>query len=186
VHLFAPRKRLVFAGIAIRTRHCAGISRRKKSSSGAIIDYYLASPAKGAGDTRDFRRTQPTRAEVCEHGQARASGKTAASIPFPCTGCARPQILSGAAGMHRFYFGTCTTRRRILWGMNFRISAIVHDTPKYPLGAWALPGKYTVKLTVDGRAILSCSSRRWTRASKLRLRIFANSLKCRAVPSRNE
>jgi hypothetical protein len=32
----------------------------------------------------------------------------------------------------------------------FPISAIVHDTPKYPLGAWALPGNYTVRLTVDG------------------------------------
>jgi len=34
----------------------------------------------------------------------------------------------------------------------FPISAIVHDTPQVPLGAWAMPGKYTVKLTVDGRA----------------------------------
>src|SRR5262249_4983561 len=32
------------------------------------------------------------------------------------------------------------------------ISAIAHDTPEYPLGAWALPGRYTVKLTVDGRS----------------------------------
>src|SRR5260370_21757635 len=34
----------------------------------------------------------------------------------------------------------------------FPISAIVHDTPKYPLGAWVLPGNYTVKLTVDGKS----------------------------------
>src|SRR5260370_17399743 len=33
----------------------------------------------------------------------------------------------------------------------FPIAAIVHDTPKYPLGEWALPGNYTVRLTVDGR-----------------------------------
>ena len=33
----------------------------------------------------------------------------------------------------------------------FPISAIYRDTPKYPLGAWALPGNYTVKLTVDGK-----------------------------------
>src|SRR5260370_39950109 len=33
----------------------------------------------------------------------------------------------------------------------FPISAIVHDTPKYPLGAWVLPGKYTLELTVDGK-----------------------------------
>lgn len=34
----------------------------------------------------------------------------------------------------------------------FPISAILHDTPEYPLGAWALPGHYTVKLTVDRKA----------------------------------
>jgi len=34
----------------------------------------------------------------------------------------------------------------------FPISAIIHDTPKYPLGAWVLPGNYTVKLTVDGKS----------------------------------
>jgi len=37
-------------------------------------------------------------------------------------------------------------------GHEFPISAIVHDTPKYPLGAWALPGNYTAKLTVDGKS----------------------------------
>jgi hypothetical protein len=28
----------------------------------------------------------------------------------------------------------------------------VHDTPKYPLGAWVVPGNCTVKLTVDGKS----------------------------------
>lgn len=49
---------------------------------------------------------------------------------------------------------------RLVWDMHyappealeheFPISAVYHDTPKYPLGAWALPGNYTVKFTVDG------------------------------------
>jgi hypothetical protein len=34
----------------------------------------------------------------------------------------------------------------------FPISAIYRDTPKHPLGAWALPGNYTVKLNVDGKS----------------------------------
>ena len=51
---------------------------------------------------------------------------------------------------------------RFVWDMHyappeslehgFPISAIYHDTVKYPLGAWALPASYTVKLTVDGRS----------------------------------
>jgi hypothetical protein len=34
---------------------------------------------------------------------------------------------------------------------DYPISAIQHDTPLYPLGAALLPGKYTVKLTADGK-----------------------------------
>jgi len=33
----------------------------------------------------------------------------------------------------------------------YPISAILHDTPKYPLGAWPLPGEYTLELTADGK-----------------------------------
>ena len=33
----------------------------------------------------------------------------------------------------------------------FPISAIYHDTPRYPLGPAVLPGRYAVKLMVDGR-----------------------------------
>ncbi|HYV64638.1 MAG TPA: hypothetical protein VE964_00255, partial [Myxococcales bacterium] len=32
----------------------------------------------------------------------------------------------------------------------YPISAVPHDTPKEPQGPWALPGSYTVRLTVDG------------------------------------
>jgi hypothetical protein len=32
----------------------------------------------------------------------------------------------------------------------FPISAIAHDTPLLPLGAWVLPGNYTVRLTANG------------------------------------
>jgi hypothetical protein len=34
---------------------------------------------------------------------------------------------------------------------DYPISAVPHDTPRYPLGPNALPGTYTVRLSVDGR-----------------------------------
>jgi hypothetical protein len=61
------------------------------------------------------------------------------------------QILSGEAGMHRFVWNLHYPRPEAL-ETEFPISAIVHDTPEYPLGAWVLPGNYTVKLTVDGKS----------------------------------
>lgn len=65
-----------------------------------------------------------------------------------------PQTLSGAAGMHRF-----------LWDIHYQpipgggggrgglpIAAVPHDTVPAPSGPWAPPGRYTVKLTVDGKS----------------------------------
>jgi photosystem II stability/assembly factor-like uncharacterized protein len=62
-----------------------------------------------------------------------------------------PRTLSSAAGMHRF-----------VWDLHYPppesveheypISAIYHDTPRYPLGPAVLPGEYTVRLTVGGKS----------------------------------
>jgi photosystem II stability/assembly factor-like uncharacterized protein len=62
------------------------------------------------------------------------------------------QPLPSDPGMHRF-----------VWDLHFPppdsleheypISAIYRDTPRYPRGQTALPGKYTVKLTVAGKTL---------------------------------
>jgi hypothetical protein len=62
------------------------------------------------------------------------------------------QILSGAAGFHRFIWdehfgppaGTTT--------FSYPMSATPFNTAPTPLGPWVLPGKYTAKLTVNGKA----------------------------------
>ena len=61
-----------------------------------------------------------------------------------------PPLFAGE-GMHRFVWDLHYAPPDSL-EHEFPISAIVHDTPKYPLGAWALPGNYTAKLTVDGKS----------------------------------
>lgn len=60
--------------------------------------------------------------------------------------------LSTEAGMHRWvwdlhYAAPLATRH------DYPISAIPHDTPRYPLGPTVLPGNYTVRLTVDGKVL---------------------------------
>jgi hypothetical protein len=76
--------------------------------------------------------------------------KIASEHPIPMYWVRPAQILSAGAGMHRFVWDLHYAPPESL-GHEFPISAIVHDTPKYPLGAWALPGNYTLRLTVDGR-----------------------------------
>jgi hypothetical protein len=62
-----------------------------------------------------------------------------------------PHPLSAAPGMHRFLWDMHYTplpsgRGRGGYGMD----AVVHDTPRAVTSMWVLPGRYTVKLTVDG------------------------------------
>jgi len=59
------------------------------------------------------------------------------------------QILT-EAGMHRWvwdlHYPAPTATRH-----DYPISAIAHDTPRFPLGPTVLPGSYQVRLTVDGK-----------------------------------
>ncbi len=60
------------------------------------------------------------------------------------------RVLSTSAGLHRWvwdlhYPAPLSTDR------NYPISAVPHNTPRFPLGPHALPGQYTVRLTAGGR-----------------------------------
>jgi hypothetical protein len=115
---------------------------------GAMIDYWLKS------DTQS-----PVELEIAD-----AEGKTVRSFssadkPQPVNPrdfnvpmyWMRPaRTLLTTAGMHRFVWDLTYPAPDVL-SRDYPISAIYHDTPLYPLGATALPGKYTVKLTVDGK-----------------------------------
>src|SRR6266851_5961050 len=61
------------------------------------------------------------------------------------------KILSAAAGMHRFVWDVrYAAPESLVHG--YPISAILRDTPIEPRGALALPGRYTVKLKVEGKS----------------------------------
>src|SRR5262249_47858989 len=62
----------------------------------------------------------------------------------------QPQILSGKRGMHRFVWDLRYPAPAAI-ERDFPISAIAGDTPREPLGVIALPGRYTVRLTVNGQ-----------------------------------
>ena len=115
---------------------------------GAIVDYWLASPAKG-----------PLTLEILD-----AQGKLVRrfssddkpepvdqDLNIPAYWVRPPQTLSAQAGTHRFVWDLHTpppdsTRH------DYPIAAIPHDTPRSPLGPRVLPGQYTVQLTVHGHS----------------------------------
>jgi photosystem II stability/assembly factor-like uncharacterized protein len=123
----------------------------KNPPDGAIVDYYLAAAANKPvtldildADNHLVRRySSSDKPEPLE--------KIAASNPIPMYWVRSEKILSSEGGMHRFVWDMHYATPEAL-NREFPISAIVHDTPQLPLGAWALPGKYTVKLTVDGKS----------------------------------
>ncbi len=57
------------------------------------------------------------------------------------------RTLAAGPGVHRFLWDLTYPAPDVL-SRDYPISAIYHDTPRYPLGAAVLPGKYTVRLTV--------------------------------------
>jgi photosystem II stability/assembly factor-like uncharacterized protein len=64
-----------------------------------------------------------------------------------------PSIPATAAGLHRFVWDLCYPPPDAV-DHDYPISAIYRDTSRSPMGALALPGEYSVKLTVDGKSYM--------------------------------
>jgi photosystem II stability/assembly factor-like uncharacterized protein len=120
----------------------------KNPPDGAMIDYFLNSDSSA-----------PVTLEISdEQGKLirrfsstdKPESVNENAINIPTYWIRPPQVLSSKAGMHRF-----------VWDLHYPppdsvqheypISAIHRDTPRYPLGPSAVPGPYTIRLTVNGR-----------------------------------
>jgi len=122
----------------------------KNPPDGAIIDYYLSSAPSKPVTLEILDEQQHLVRRYSSEDKLESMEKIAAEHPIPMYWVRPTQILSAEPGMHRFVWDLHYAPPDSL-GHEFPISAILHDTPKYPLGAWAVPGNYTVRLTVDGR-----------------------------------
>ena len=115
---------------------------------GAIVDYFLSQPAnevvieivdaKGAVARRYSSR------DVAE------PIKDEGNIP---RWWIRPAAIPAAtAGLHRFVWDLHYAPPAVL-EHEYPIAAVPGQTPKEPRGPWALPGKYTVRLTAGGKTV---------------------------------
>ena len=123
----------------------------KNPPDGAAIDYFLARPPAGAV-TLEILDAQGK--VVRKYSSADKPDVTQEELEkqlIPLYWIRMPQILPATAGMHRWVwdlrYATPDSSRH-----DYPISAVPHDTPRMPLGPSALPGKYTVRLTVDGKS----------------------------------
>ena len=123
----------------------------KNPPDGAIIDYNLQSAASAPVKLqildangkilRSFSSTDKPEATMDQLGK---------ELNVPLYWIRPPQILSDAAGAHRFVWDLRTPPPASL-RHEYPISAIVHDTPRLPVGPAVMPGMYTVKLDVAGQ-----------------------------------
>ncbi|MGE5207164.1 MAG: WD40/YVTN/BNR-like repeat-containing protein, partial [Chlamydiota bacterium] len=118
---------------------------------GAIIDYYLAKPASGPV-TLEILDSQGN--VVRHYASTDRPEVTEAELKkqlIPLYWIRMPKVLSAEAGAHRWvwdlHYATPLAMRH-----EYPISAVPHDTPREPLGPRALPGTYTVRLTIDGKS----------------------------------
>jgi photosystem II stability/assembly factor-like uncharacterized protein len=116
---------------------------------GAILHYLLKTPAAGS-----------VRLEVLDGAGAVVRKYQSDDPPEPLVEGRNiqddwirpPQVLSAQAGLHRFVWDLHHPPPAAA-AFSYPISAVHRDTPREPRGAWAVPGAYTVRLTVDGRVL---------------------------------
>ncbi|MBY0493963.1 MAG: glycoside hydrolase [Cyanobacteria bacterium] len=148
VHLFAPQEAIRFrwnknTDTPLPPDEPAG----QNPPDGAIVHYLLKSAAQSVsieildsqgGVVRKYTNTDPV--EPLVEGR---------NTPDYWIRPHRPLLAS--AGLHRFVWDMHHERPAV-GGFNYPISATYANTPRTPFGSWAAPGKYSVRLTVDGKS----------------------------------
>jgi len=115
--------------------------------NGAIVDYVLAAPAKSVMlEVLDGAGKVIRRYSSADKAEA---PKDTNNVPWYWI--RPPQVLGTSAGGHRF-----------VWDLHYQplrqaqtvypISAVPYNTAPIPTSPWVMPGEYTVRLTVDGKA----------------------------------
>jgi photosystem II stability/assembly factor-like uncharacterized protein len=124
----------------------------KNPPDGAIVDYFLAAQAQGPVTLEIVDEKGTVVRRYSSTDKPLDMDKISKEHPIPMYWVRPSQILSSEPGMHRFAWDLHAEPPQAL-GYEFPISAIYRNTWLSPRGAWALPGRYTVKLTVNGKTL---------------------------------
>jgi hypothetical protein len=148
MHLFAPQESLRFrwnknTDTPLPPDEPAG----QNPPDGAILHYLLKSPAKSVSiEILDAQGGVVRKYTSGDPAEPLVEGRNTPDYWI------RPhQALSAAAGLHRFVWDMHHERPAVS-GFSYPIAATYANTPRTPFGSAAMPGKYTVRLTVDGRS----------------------------------
>jgi photosystem II stability/assembly factor-like uncharacterized protein len=148
VHLFAPQEAWRFrwnknTDTPLPPDEPAG----QNPPDGAVVHYYLKSAAAGPVilEVLDAQGGVVRRHSSADPAEPLVEGR---NTPDYWLRPHRP--LLATAGLHRFVWDMHHERPAVS-SFSYPIAAILADTPRLPFGSWAVPGKYSVRLTVDGK-----------------------------------
>jgi photosystem II stability/assembly factor-like uncharacterized protein len=114
---------------------------------GAIVNYYLGADAAGLVTLEILDAAGKL---VRRYSSDDPVAPMDPMLAIPKYWVRPPLALSNAPGMHRFPWDMHYTPLPEARS-NYPMQAIRHDTAPAPSSPWAMPGKYTVKLTVSGK-----------------------------------
>jgi len=118
---------------------------------GAIINYTLKEDAAPVTLEIYDSRNRLVRHYSSEDKPETTEAELEKELNVPTYWVRPTHILSAAAGMHRFIWDLRYEPPKAL-NHEYPIAAIIHNTPRLPRGTLVVPGRYTVKLTVSGKA----------------------------------
>jgi photosystem II stability/assembly factor-like uncharacterized protein len=119
--------------------------------TGAILDYYLATPAKAVTLELLDPGGAVVRRYTSDDPPALTDAQLAAQL-IPASWTRPRRRLAISAGMHRWIWDLRRPRPLAVHD-DYPINAVPHDTPPTPEGARVLPGTYTVALVIDGKRL---------------------------------
>jgi len=117
-------------------------------ADGAVIDYHLATAVTGAV-TIEIR---DARGRLVRRFSSTDTVPVDSGLNIPDYWMRPPQVVATTTGMHRFVWDLHSPSPPAL-SHNYPISAIYRDTWREPRGPVALPGRYEVRLSVNGRVL---------------------------------
>ena len=151
VHLYQPApayrvRRSTYTDTPLPPDEPAG----QNPPNGAIIDYFLAQPASGEATLEILDAQGKVVRRYASTDKPEPTEEELKKQLIPLYWIRMPQVLSAGAGAHRWVWNLHYTTP-LATHYSYPISAVPHDTPRVPQGPRALPGQYTVRLTVDGK-----------------------------------
>jgi photosystem II stability/assembly factor-like uncharacterized protein len=118
---------------------------------GAVIDYSLPAGVQGVVTLEIFDAHKNLVRRYTSADAPEQTEEELAKQLIPLYWLRMPKVLPATEGMHRWVWdlhATTPTATRY----EYPISAVPHDTPRLPQGPLVLPGKYEVRLIVNGKS----------------------------------